>query len=278
MWRVVAPLSAALLLGIAVAGCSGDADRSGPAGGHSHAGGAQVSLPVGDGTRVSEVGYRLEDVELATHPGHTGEVRFRIDGPGSQPITDYVKKQTKDLHLYVVRDDLRVFRHLHPTMADDNTWSAPVSLPASGDYRVITEFVARDDGGNGDHVILGETVPVEGGVDDAPAVDPMLQVDVTGAPTTGSNGRLLLRVRDDQGRPVRVDTYLGTYGHVTGFQRDTGAMIHLHPLGAPETTDDGSELSFHTEIEQPGDYLLFVQVRVDGFLHTVPVPATVSGA
>ena len=280
MWRVVAPLSAALLL--IVAGCSDDADVSGPAGGHSHAGGVQVSLPVGDGTRVSEVGYRLEDVELATHPGHTGVARFRIEGPGGQPVTDYVEEQTKDLHLYVVRDDLQVFRHLHPTMAGDGTWSAPVSLPASGDYRVITEFVARDTGGNGDHVILGETVPVGGGADDAEAglgqVDPMLQVDVTGAPTAGSNGRLLLRVRDDRGRPVRVDTYLGTYGHVTGFQRETGAMVHLHPLGAPETTDDGSELSFHTEIEQPGDYLLFVQVRVDGFLHTVPVPVTVSGA
>jgi hypothetical protein len=193
-------------------------------------------------------------------------------------VTDYVEEQTKDLHLYVVRDDLGVFRHLHPTMSDDGTWSAPVSLPASGDYRVITEFVARDEGGNGDHVILGETVPVGGGVADAPSIDPMLKVDVTEAPAAGSDGRLLLRVRDDGDRPVRVGTYLGTYGHVTGFHRDSGAMVHLHPQGAPETTDDGSELSFHTDIGEPGDYLLFVQVRVDGFLHTVPVPVTVSAA
>ena len=272
MWRALAPVSAALLL--TVAGCSGD---PAPPGAHSHDG-VQVSLPVGDGTRPSEVGYSLEDVEVSGSAGGTGEVSFRIEGFRGRPVTDYVEEQTRDLHLYVVRDDLAVFRHLHPTMADDGTWRAPVSLPASGDYRVITEFVARDEGGNGDHVILGETVPVAGTTDDAPSLEPMLRVDVTEEPVAGPQGRLVLRVRDDRDEPVRLDTYLGSYGHVTGFARESGAMVHLHPLGAPETTDVGSSLTFHTEVEDPGDYLLFVQVRVDGFLHTVPVPVTVGGS
>jgi len=274
MWRGLGVVSAVVLL--TVAGCSGDTEGAESDGGHSHAGGVQVSLPVGAGTRDSEVGYTLQDVDLAVHPGHTGQVSFRIVGGGGQPVTDYVQELTRDLHLYVVRDDLEVFRHLHPTMAGDGTWSAPVSLPASGDYRVIAEFVARDDGGNGDHVVLGDTVPVSGGPADVPDVAPVLDVEVTRAPDTGPDGRLQLSVRDDQDRPVRIDTYLGTYGHVTGFQRETGAMVHVHPLAAPETTDRGSELTFHTEVEQPGDYLAFVQVRVDGFLHTVPVPMSVA--
>ena len=53
-------------------------------------------------------------------------------------------------------------------------------------------------------------------------------------------------------------------------------MVHLHPLTDPEVTEDGSALSFHSEIEQAGDYRLFVQVRVDGYVHTVPVELTVS--
>ena len=263
-------LGSLLLLG--AAGCSAD---PAPAGTHSHAGAVQVSLPVGDGTRQNEVGYALEDVEISGSAGGTGEVSFRVEDYRGRPVTDYVEELTQDLHLYVVRDDLEVFRHLHPTLADDGTWSARLSLPAAGDYRVITEFVARDEGGNGDHVVLGETVPVDGTTDAAPELDPMLQVEATEEPVAGPQGRLVLRVRDDQDRPVRVDTYLGTYGHVTGFQRDSGAMVHLHPLGVPVTTDAGSQLTFHTEIEEPGDYLMFVQVRVDGFLHTVPVPVTV---
>jgi len=265
---------AALVLA-AAAGCTDDAARSG---GHSHAGGVQVSLPVGDGTEASEVGYSLRDVALDAHAGHTGEVSFRVEDFRGRPVTDYVEELTQDLHLYVVRDDLEVFRHLHPTMADDGTWTGPVSLPAAGDYRVIAEFIARDGGGSGDHVVLGETAPVGGPRDDAPQTDPMLRVDVADAPAAGSNGRMRLTIRDDQDRPVRIDTYLGTHGHVTGFRRDDGAMVHLHPLTAPEATDAGSSLTFHTEIEEPGDYLLFVQVRVDGFLHTVPVPVTVSGS
>ena len=57
-------------------------------------------------------------------------------------MTEYLVEQTKDLHLNVVRADLGVLRHLHPTMADDGTWTAPVSLPGVGAYRVIAEFVA----------------------------------------------------------------------------------------------------------------------------------------
>ncbi|WP_432477418.1 hypothetical protein [Nocardioides sp. GXQ0305] len=272
MWRLLGPASAALLL--LLTGCSGDAST--PAGGHSHAGGIQVSLPVGDGTQATEVGYRLRDVEIDGPAGETGEVRFRIEDFRGRTVTKYVEELTKDLHLYVVREDLDVFRHLHPTMADDGTWTAPVSLPAAGDYRVIAEFVARDPGGNGDHVILGESVPVSGPDAEVVATDPMLQVEVVRDPVAGPDGRLVLRVRDDRERPVRVGTYLGTYGHVTGFDRDDGSMVHLHPLSQPRPTDQGTELTFHTEIEEPGDYLMFLQVRVDGFLHAVPVPVTVT--
>ena len=83
-------------------------------------------------------------------------------------------------------------------------------------------------------------------------------------------------VRDAAGEPVSLGTYLGAYAHVTGFHRQTGAMVHLHPLGAPEVTEDGAELTFHAEIPDPGDYRLFAQTRVDGFLHTVPVELTVA--
>ena len=77
-------------------------------------------------------------------------------------MRDYITEQTKKLHLYVVRTDLAVFRHLHPTMADDGTWSAPVTLPEAGDYRVVAEFVARDEGGDGDFIVLGESKTVPG--------------------------------------------------------------------------------------------------------------------
>ena len=268
-------LGAAVAAGLLVLGACTD-DTGEQAAGHEHAGGALVSLPVGDGTKASEVGYTMREVRVPARPGARGEVGFVIENFEGQPQTEFLEEQTKQLHLYVVRDDDEVFRHLHPTMADDGTWTAPVTLPTGGDYRVIAEFVAEDEGGNGDHVILGTTSTVRGPAGPVEDQDPTVRVEVEAVPDVGQNGRLRLAVRDAEDRPVRLDTYLGTWAHVTGFQRDSGAMLHLHPLSAPEVTEDGSRLTFHSEVAEPGEYQLFVQVRIDGFVHTVPVGMTVT--
>ncbi|MDR7251492.1 hypothetical protein J2X46_000464 [Nocardioides sp. BE266] len=272
-------LTAVPVLGVlgalAVTGCSAD-DPGQVAAGHSHPGGVMVSMAVGDGTSVSEVGYTLSDLQVREKQRGIGEVQFRIDDYDGDPVTDYVEEQTKELHLYVVNDALTVFRHLHPTRAADGTWSAPFDVPDAGSYRVVTEFVARDEGGNGDHVVLGRPLALPpGDPGDTVAEDRVVKVSVSQAPDAGPNGLLRLTVRDAGNRPVNLGTYLGTYGHVTGFNTETGAMVHLHPLDAPDITEDGSELTFHADIEQAGDYRLFVQVRVDGFVHTVPVELTV---
>ena len=273
---VLAYALAGVLALAGLAGCSAGDDTQ-VAAGHSHAGGGMVSMAVGDGTRVSEVGYSLSGLQVRERPAGIGEVRFRIDDYDGNAVTDYVEELTKELHLYVVNDDLTVFRHLHPTRSEDGTWTAPFDVPDAGGYRVVTEFVARDEGGNGDHVVLGRPLALPpGDPGDTVAGDGVVSVSVSQAPTTGPNGLLRLVVRDAEGEPVNLGTYLGAYSHVTGFHEETGAMVHLHPLDAPDITEDGSELSFHADIAQPGDYRLFVQVRVDGFLHTVPVELTVA--
>jgi hypothetical protein len=48
----------------------------------------------------------------------------------------------------------------------------------------------------------------------------------------------------------------------------------MHPLGQPTPTTDAQVLTFHTQLPRRGDYVLFVQVVVDDFLHTLPVPVT----
>ncbi len=271
--------SVALLLSatLSLAGCAATSDAE-LAPGHSHAGGAGiVSLAVGDGTSITEVGYTLSGVRLVEQPEQLGTLQFRIDTYEGEPLTDYLVEQTKKLHLYLVNDDLTVFRHLHPTLAADGTWTAPFDVPDAGGYRLVAEFVAKDEGGNGDHVVLGRRLALPAGdPGDTSALDEVVNVSVAQAPRAGANGLLRLVVRDSRQRPVRLGTYLGAYGHVTGFNRETDAMIHLHPLGAPEVTEDGSELTFHAEIQTPGDYRIFVQVRVDGFLHLVPVDLTVA--
>ncbi|HSF35052.1 MAG TPA: hypothetical protein VLA70_03005, partial [Nocardioides sp.] len=111
MLRLALPL---VLSGALLTGCSlGDVDPDGQDGqveaDHTHAPGqGHTSLAVGDGTRVSEVGYSLAGLQVREQPEGIGELRFRIVGHDGEPVTDYVEELTKELHLYVVNDELTV--------------------------------------------------------------------------------------------------------------------------------------------------------------------------
>ena len=235
---------------------------------------------VGDGTTADAGGYHLADLVFPKKSRVPSDLSFRIEDSYGKPVTDFVEEQTKLLHLYVVRDDLGDFRHLHPTMAPDGTWTARVDLTGPGRYRVIAEFLPTAQA-DGSHVVLGQralvpgawsptTVPAASTADDG-----VVAVEAPQSVATGSDQRMTLTISDGDGGVLNLGTYLGAYAHLTGFDVDTGAFVHAHPLGPPEVGDDGSELLFHTSFSLPGQYRFFVQVRVDGFVHTIPVTSTV---
>jgi hypothetical protein len=254
--------------------------------GHDH-GSARVSLAVGDGTERYDVGYTLADVVLPDRVGEPGELSFRIDGFRKTVQTRFLTEQTKKMHVYVVRDDLAVFRHVHPEMDDDGTWRGTLTLPEPGDYRLVAEFVARDEGGNGDHVLLGARVEVAGDWQPVPAPDATgeggdwgVEADVLTPLRAGDQQQLTIRLTRPDGAPPSLGQYLGTSAHLTGFHTGTGGAVHMHPLGAPVPDDRGDapglDLDFHAEMPEAGTYVLFLQVRVDDFLHTLPIPVEVA--
>ncbi|MCD4524462.1 hypothetical protein [Nocardioides sp. cx-173] len=286
-----ARLLGALVLAAAVlAGCSEDppardSDRVvlSPAdeAGHTHSGTGADAPPVGTGTTPEAGGYRLELVGELPEPGRPGDVSFRVLDRSGRAVTTYVPDQTKDLHMYVVRSDLAHFRHLHPTMAPDGTWTGRVALPTAGSYRVIVEFLPAEDPDAG-HVVLGDTALVPGTwtpeavADAASADDGVVAVEAPETLAAGSDERMTLTVSGADGDRVALGSYLGTFAHLTGFHAGSGRFVHVHPYGAAEPAGEGDELTFHTEFTEPGRYRFFLQVRVDGFLHQVPFTATVS--
>jgi hypothetical protein len=247
---------------------------------HVHGDGADVP-PAGDGTEAYRIGYTLRDVQLPREAGEPGRLSFVIENYRGRPQTGFLEEQTKRMHVYVVRDDLAVFRHVHPQMRRDGTWGANLTLPEPGDYRVVAEFMARDEGGNGDFVMLGAPARVPGAWKPAPAPAPTgkasgwgVEAAVEGEVTAGDDEELRLRLSTPDGRVPGLGTYLGTSAHVTGFHVGSGAAVHMHPLGEPMSAANDGVLTFHTQLPRPGDYVLFVQVVVDDFLHTLPVPVT----
>jgi hypothetical protein len=216
-------------------------------------------------------------VSLPQAAGVPGRVSFQIRSFRGVPVRDYIAKQTKELHAYLVRSDLAVFRHLHPTMDSSGTWSAPVTLPLPGDYRMIAEFVARDSGGRGDFLMLGRTARVPGHWSpqrvEPPTVgdDGTINLALKGSGRVGPSGQLVFVARDVHARPVKLGAYLGAFAHITAFHVGSGSVVHMHPLGQPHVEQTGTRLTFHTEFLKSGRYVCFVQVRVDGFLHTLPL-------
>ncbi len=277
-------LATALLLAASLTACTDDpppveAGRRvlSPGSGTPHTHVTQV----GDGTTAAAGGYAMTDLVFPERTREPADVRFRIVDARGEPVTDFVEEQTKLLHLYVVRDDLGDFRHLHPTLADDGTWTARVDLTDPGRYRVVAEFRPGDQPDD-DQVVLGREALVAGASPppgEAPGTqggDGLVMIDGPSSLAAGQDAEFAMTVSDGDGGVVNLGTYLGSYAHLTAFQEETGAFEHAHPLGSPEVGERGSELVFHTAFDAPGTYRLFVQVRVDGFVHTVPLTTQVT--
>ncbi|THI93260.1 hypothetical protein E7Z54_21060, partial [Nocardioides sp.] len=163
--RTVTSLAVGALIAVVAGGCSSeepqDSERivlspASDGAGHTHAPGQEHgdAAPIGDGTKESAGGYTLDDVHLPAATRGPGEMSFRIVDRAGRPVTEYVEEQTKLLHLYVVREDLSGFRHVHPTLGDDGTWRAPVDLGEPGPWRVVAEFTPT---GVDRPVLLGTT-------------------------------------------------------------------------------------------------------------------------
>jgi hypothetical protein len=239
-----------------------------------------------DGLADTYDGYTMAPVTLPTARGTGLPVAFRILGPDGAPAAGYTPVQTVPLHLYVVREDLSHYQHLHPRL-DGDTWRTAVDVPDGGVYRMYAEFTPPERAGNlHPHllsvrfIITGDTshepVPVaEPAVDVGPfTVDRM---DGTADLAAGRATALRFQIRDARGDPVAaLEPYLGAFAHVSSFDVLTMAMTHLHPIVAPNAGPpaDGV-LTFHTNWSAYGEQRLFLQFQVAGRLYLAPFTVVV---
>ncbi|MER6400300.1 hypothetical protein ABT263_30300 [Kitasatospora sp. NPDC001603] len=267
-------------------GTGGTGRADGMTGGHGMAGmdhgaasaTATTAAPAAGAPAAERNGYRLTSAVDTLPAGAPAEYRFTVTGPDGAPVTAYETDQTKRMHFYAIRSDLTGFQHLHPEMAADGTWTAPLAAPAAGTWRVYASFVPDSGAGKGAGLVLSRTVDVPG--EGAAAAAPLpaatgsttvdgYTVTVEGAPAAGRAGELKVTVaRDD--RPVTdLQPYLETFAHLTAFHAGDQAFAHLHPQARAEAgSTGGPTLSFHAELPTGGDWRLFLQFMTGGTLHT----------
>ncbi|AUG78696.1 hypothetical protein CFP65_3923 [Kitasatospora sp. MMS16-BH015] len=239
----------------------------------------------GDGLAAEQAGYRLDPIGGLPAAGTPGAFTFRITAPGGAPLTAFTAEQTKDLHFYAVRSDLSGFQHLHPTMAADGTWTAPLAALRPGAWRVYTQLTPAEGPGKGTMMVLSRPLTVPGQAADTPlpAAAESTTVDgytvtVAGKPVAGQAVPLTVTVSKD-GRPVTdLQPYLDTYAHLTAFHAGDQAFAHLHPQTpvGTGTGTGGPSLPFHAELPKAGDWRLFLQFQTAGTLHTAALTLKVS--
>ncbi|MCG6494779.1 hypothetical protein [Kitasatospora sp. A2-31] len=230
------------------------------------------------GLAAERNGYRLTPATDSLPAGAPTEFRFTVTGPDGKPLTAFEPDQTKRMHFYAIRSDLTGFQHVHPEMAADGTWTAPLAALTAGSWRLYASFVPDSGPGRGTGLVLSRTVTVPGegaaAVAELPAATGTATVDgytvsVEGTPVAGKAGELKVTVSKD-GKPVTdLQPYLETFAHLTAFRAGDQAFAHLHPEArAAAGATGGPTLPFHAELPASGAWRLFLQFQTGGQLHT----------
>jgi hypothetical protein len=215
-----------------------------------------------DGLSDSFEGYLIRPAAIPATRGKDLPVSFEILGPNGAPLTDYETVQERMLHLFLIRDDMSGFQHLHPTLADGK-WSTNVTIDDGGAYRFFAEFTPKGRGVLGHPVVLGMPFVIAGDTKLAPLPAPagtstagpytVTRLDGTSHLSVGR--ATLLRFKVD----ATLEPYLGALAHMSAFEVRTQALTHLHPAA--------TELTFHTLFANRGEYRLFMDFQVAGALH-----------
>ena len=251
-------------------------DRHGDAGERSR---TAAALP---GLAVSDAGYSLQPAATSLPDGPGVPFEFQVTGPDGAPVTSYVEKHEKELHLVVVRRDLATFAHVHPVRAADGTWRVPLDLRDAGTYRVFADFqpVGTDRG-----LTLGVDVSVAGSFGPVPLPAPARTTSVDGF-TVSVDGAQDVRAGEETelafsvtrgGREVTdLQPYLGAFGHLVSLRSGDLAYLHTHPVAeAHGDQRGGPTVRFATEFPTAGTYRLFLDFRVDGTVRTAALTVSV---
>lgn len=222
-------------------------------------------VPHSDGLTDSFEGYRMVPVSLPEKRGKAVPVSFRLHGPDGAALTSLQIVQAKPLHLYLIRQDISGYQHLHPTPEGD-LWSAPIDIDDGGSYRLYAEFTPHGWRGAAlnDPVILGLAFVIAGDTKLAPlpapaassVAGPFTVERVDGTSHLLVNKGTLLRFRVPG---ATLEPYLGAIAHMSAFEVRTQGLIHLHAAT--------NELAFHAQFPNRGEYRLYIEFQASGTVH-----------
>ncbi|TQM84344.1 hypothetical protein FHX81_6788 [Saccharothrix saharensis] len=256
----------------APSGHDGTSGAEGAGHGDDHGGTvAETAQDQPAGLASSRGGYTLAPTDTTLTTG-TDSFSFRVLGPDGAAVTAFDVEHDQRMHLIAVRRDTSGFRHVHPEMAPDGTWTVPLDVPEAGSYRVFADFKPT----GGEATTLGVDVDAAG-VYEPRAHEPSRVAEVDGYRVRldgdlvpGEASPVRLTVTKDGAPVTDLQPYLAAYGHLVALREGDLAYLHVHPEGAPGDgkTPAGPEIAFVAEVPSAGGYRLFLDFRHGGVVRT----------
>jgi len=266
-------------------GMTGTSSASPSASAMSGMSGMDEPMYTGTGLAASSGGFTLVPSAAATAlpAGRTSSISFQIKDLKGMAVTSFQDDQTKLMHFYVVRSDLTGFQHVHPTMAEDGTWTANLAAMAPGTYRAYASFDTDNSSGAEVALVLSKQFTVTGtaSVTPLPAASTTAEVDgytvtLSGDLMAGMEHTLRATITKNGAPVTDLQPYLDTYAHLTAFHQGDMAFAHLHPQGTVNGDHGGPTLTFDAAMAASGNYRLFLQFQTGGVVHTAVFTVPVS--
>lgn len=206
----------------------------------------EFPLEVGDarsnGKRTSP--YKL-DVS-----GKPNDLTLKIVGPEGA-VTTFDEVHERMMHLIAVRNDLKVFEHLHPQLSDKGVFHLKHEWPAGGDYTLFADFAPRGKGSQ----IVSSKLKVGGSKNPPPAATDFT-LTLGALPPTGRTATVTAKMS-----PVmELEPYLGAMGHLMIVSEDGQTLVHSHPIGEARP----GEIDFSVRLSKPGKYRAWLEIQSNG--------------
>jgi hypothetical protein len=193
-----------------------------------------------------------EPLEITSDVTADAVLTIRITDPEwSEGLwSPFVPDHGKLMHMFLVRDDLAAFAHLHPVRQDSSTFRQPLPPLPAGEYRLYADVVHE----SGFTQTLVDRVMVTAPLAGAPGLDPddswitytetddgagvlladgsrMIWDRASDPLVAGQELELRFTVRAPDGAAAQLEPYMGMLAHAAVTRDDGAVFVHLHPMG-----------------------------------------------
>jgi hypothetical protein len=239
--------------------------------------------------------YNVALVPTNFHQGQSSQITLVLQNPNgtAAQYTDFAVSHGKRIHVMIVDPSLTDYHHLHPERTRKDSlaiYAVPFTPHLAGDYELVTDVTPRADN---QQRFLRASFDVPGTAK-APQFKPLAVGTIQSEGTAGGLSfhteidhplragqatMLNVTVQDSQGNLFReLEPLMQAFAHLIGFSEDRSQTMHAHPMGREVTALNargGPNLMFHVTFPTPGYYRLFLQVRVQDNVLTLPLDARV---